>query len=185
MPRYGVLWACAAAITWGLVYTLDQMILESLPPATLLFIDSLLTAILVLPLVVSHGVNFTALRASSSATRLLILSSLGLALLANYFIYSGIGDQGSRRVYGLYIGNRVSMFCAYIQLFVIVREALATGRGGRLADLCGVCDCDCVSVNPRTSQTAPFHGPPRWSPRRQESMWRRQEQASSVPIYCL
>src|SRR6266566_3051032 len=95
MATTGFVWACAAAITWGLVYTLDQRILLAVPPATLLFIDSLLTAILVLPLAVAHGVNFTALIASSSLTRLLILSSLGLALLANFFIFSSIRILGA------------------------------------------------------------------------------------------
>ena len=100
----GIVWAFAAAIMWGLVYTLDQRILLVLPPATLLFIDSLLTAVLVLPLAIFQGINFTALLASSSGTRFLILSSLDLALLANFSIFSGIRLLGASTASILEIG---------------------------------------------------------------------------------
>lgn len=45
----GFIYAIGAAITWGLVYTIDQKILQGTSPMTLIFVDSLVAAIIMLP----------------------------------------------------------------------------------------------------------------------------------------
>ncbi|MFA5155653.1 MAG: EamA family transporter [Patescibacteria group bacterium] len=86
----GFIFAIGAAILWGLVYTIDQKILHNTSPMALLFVDSLLTALLVLPfLFFDHG-SIKALLSSGRLNWTLIISSLLLAALANFLIFSGI-----------------------------------------------------------------------------------------------
>ncbi|MFA6909486.1 MAG: EamA family transporter, partial [Patescibacteria group bacterium] len=49
MEHLGIVYALGAAITWGLVYAIDQKILTSLSPVTLLFVHSILASIILLP----------------------------------------------------------------------------------------------------------------------------------------
>ena len=95
MKGGGFFFAVAAAVTWGLVYTLDQRILVKLSPVSLLFVNSVLSLLVTAPflawkvhelddLVVTTRVHFT-----------LVAGALVLAVLANYFIYSAIQLLGA------------------------------------------------------------------------------------------
>lgn len=85
----GFLYAIGAAVVWGLVYAIDQKILSSIPPITLLFIDSILAALIMLPFVFFNG-SVKTLATTSRGNWGLILASIALATLANFLIFSGI-----------------------------------------------------------------------------------------------
>ncbi len=47
----GFIYAIGAAVTWGLVYAIDQKILEGTSPVTLVFVDAVIAMIIILPFV--------------------------------------------------------------------------------------------------------------------------------------
>jgi len=91
----GYLYAVGAAITWGLVYTLDQRILRGASPFTLLFIDSIITAVVLLPILFIDRSSISSLFTLSGKTWILIILSLVLAALANFLIFSSIKILGA------------------------------------------------------------------------------------------
>jgi drug/metabolite transporter (DMT)-like permease len=91
----GFVYAVGAAITWGLVYALDQKILSGASPLAYLFINSLLTAIIVLPFLFFDGGSIKTIFSSSKEIILLIIASVILATLANFLIFSGIKILGA------------------------------------------------------------------------------------------
>ena len=95
MENLGLAYAIGAAVTWGLVYTLDQKILSNVSPITLLFIDSLVTAVLMLPFVFFDNGSVKTLFSSGKTNLLLVAASLTLALVANFLIFSSIKILGS------------------------------------------------------------------------------------------
>jgi drug/metabolite transporter (DMT)-like permease len=86
----GFLYAFGAAITWGIVYTIDQKILSGTSPLALLFIDSIITVILIAPFLFSQRHSLKTLVSSGKTNVILIILSVVLAILANFLIYSGI-----------------------------------------------------------------------------------------------
>lgn len=91
----GFLYAIGAAITWGLVYAIDQRILRNASPFTLLFVDAILTAIILLPIVLFERGSLTSMSAIPGRVWLLILVALILAIAANFFIFSSIKILGA------------------------------------------------------------------------------------------
>jgi drug/metabolite transporter (DMT)-like permease len=95
MEDIGFIYAIGAAVTWGLVYALDQKILSNASPLAYLFINSLLSAILVLPfLLFDHG-SIRSILSSNRTIIFLIIASVILATLANFLIFSGIKILGA------------------------------------------------------------------------------------------
>ncbi|MBI2623402.1 MAG: DMT family transporter [Candidatus Liptonbacteria bacterium] len=90
MSLAGLLYAIGAAVTWGSVYALDQRILRDASPFTLLFVGSLITAILLLPIAFFQRSSLTPIFSVSGKVWTLIILSLLLAALANFFIFSSI-----------------------------------------------------------------------------------------------
>lgn len=86
----GFLYAIGAAVTWGLLYALDQKILVNVPPVPLLFIHSFATAVIMLPLIFFSQESVPSLVASAKSNWPLIVISVVLAVIANFFIYSSI-----------------------------------------------------------------------------------------------
>lgn len=95
MTSTGYLYAIGAAITWGLVYTIDQRILRGASPFALLFIDSLVTALILLPVLLFDKGSLASLSGATTKTWLLIIVSLILAAMANFFIFSSIKMIGA------------------------------------------------------------------------------------------
>lgn len=91
----GFVYAVGAAITWGLVYAVDQRILSGVSPLALLFVDSMVTAIIIFPLFFFNHEAIDSLLGSSKTTLYLIFFSLLLAIVANYFILSAIKLVGA------------------------------------------------------------------------------------------
>ncbi len=95
MEKIGFLYALGAAITWGLVYTIDQKILSGISPITLLFINSVITTIIMSPFVFFNHESIKSVLHWNNTTRILIIISVILATLASFFIFSGIKKLGS------------------------------------------------------------------------------------------
>ena len=91
----GFIFAIGAAVTWGLVYTIDQKILSNTSPLTLLFLDSIITAIIILPFIFFNHDSIKTLLTSGKSNLILIILSISLALLANYLIFSAIKNIGA------------------------------------------------------------------------------------------
>ena len=91
----GFIYAIGAALTWGLVYTIDQKILAGVSPMTLLFIDSVIATIIMLPFVFFSNGSIKAVVTSGRMNLFLIILSVVLATLANFLIFSGIKNLGA------------------------------------------------------------------------------------------
>ena len=91
----GFAYAVGAAITWGVVYTIDQKILVATSPLTLLFINSFITALIILPVLFIDRISIAALLASGKRNLVLVLVSITLAAVANYFIFAAIKHVGA------------------------------------------------------------------------------------------
>jgi drug/metabolite transporter (DMT)-like permease len=109
----GFLYAIGAAVSWGVVYALDQKILGRESPMGYLFVNSLLTVVLLLPFVytdwsaVKH--NFT----SGWTITALIIASVAFAALANFLIFSSIKilGAGTASVFEIAYPFFVVVFC--------------------------------------------------------------------------
>jgi drug/metabolite transporter (DMT)-like permease len=91
----GFLYAIGAAVTWGLVYAIDQRILNDVPPTTLLFVDALITLIIMIPFAIWRNDSLKALFAPGNNDLWLIIGADLLATLAGYLIYMGIQHLGA------------------------------------------------------------------------------------------
>lgn len=95
MENLGLLYSLGAAIVWGLVYTLDQKILHNLSPVVLLFYTSVITAIILLPVVIFKTDMIKSILSLNKYNILLILFSIFLGIGANLLIFSGIKTLGA------------------------------------------------------------------------------------------
>lgn len=95
MSSSGILYAIGAAITWGVVYVVDQRILRDASPFALLFVDSVLTVILLLPVIFFERKSLVSIAGSSTRTWVLIIAAIALATLANFLIFSAIKIVGA------------------------------------------------------------------------------------------
>ena len=128
MSFSGLLYAIGAAITWGVVYTIDQRVLKGASPFALLFVDALLTTLLLLPIVLLDRASLGSLNHTSIKVWLLIIASLVLAALANFFIYSSIRILGA---------SSASVFEISYPFFVVLFSYLAFGSELNLYFLIG------------------------------------------------
>lgn len=86
----GFIYAIGAAVTWGLVYAIDQKVLVNIAPATLVFINSIITAIIMLPFLFFSNGSIREVFVSGKTNWILVIVSIVLATLANFLIFSGI-----------------------------------------------------------------------------------------------
>ena len=95
MHSIGFIYAIGAAITWGLLYVIDQKVLATTPPVIFMFVVFVMGAILLAPIVFSQDVALASIFTLSKPRLLLILSSVILAILANYLILTSIQKLGA------------------------------------------------------------------------------------------
>ena len=95
MRTIGFLYAVAAAVIWGLSYTLDQKILTKISPLTLIFVGSLLGALITLPFALADRQSIKTLLESGKNNFLLIFAAVALATLGGFFIFSSIKILGA------------------------------------------------------------------------------------------
>ena len=91
----GYIYAILAAVTWGLVYTIDQKILTKISPFSLIFVGSLIVLAISLPIVLLDQRPLRILLNSGKANLALIVLSVVLSTLANFMIFSGIKILGA------------------------------------------------------------------------------------------
>lgn len=89
----GVIYAFAAAAVWGLVYTIDEKILHRLTPVEFLLVGSVTTTIVLFPVLARSTTQAVSLFDRPNA--LLLLLTIALNVLANFFIYSSIQTFGA------------------------------------------------------------------------------------------
>ncbi|MDB4984760.1 MAG: Integral rane protein [Patescibacteria group bacterium] len=122
MKKIGFLYSLAAAATWGLVYAFDDRILVSVSPVTLLFLESFLTFVVLIPVFFFHQGGAAEISTISTRNWIFILASLILGAVANFFIFSGIKYLGAgpasmiELAYPLF----VALFC-----FFLFRQSLS------------------------------------------------------------
>ncbi len=109
----GFIFSIGAAIVWGLVYTIDQKVLHNINPMTLLFINSVLTAIIVLPFLFFNNGSIKQALLSDKNTWVLIIATTALAALAN-FIFQ---HQKSQCIDSVHHRNHLPLLCCAIQLY--------------------------------------------------------------------
>ncbi len=95
MNSAGFIYALAAAVTWGLVYAINQRVLASLTPLTLLFIGSIVTFIITLPILIFQWDSMKQVIAGSKSIWQLIILGEILVVVANFFIFSSIKHLGA------------------------------------------------------------------------------------------
>jgi drug/metabolite transporter (DMT)-like permease len=91
----GFLYAIGAAIVWGVVYCIDQRVLDIISPLPLLFLDSLITAIIMIPFLFHERHSIKTFFASGKINTELMIASIVLAAIANFLIFSGIKLVGA------------------------------------------------------------------------------------------
>jgi len=91
----GFIYAIAAAVVWGLAYAIDEKILHSVSPLTLLFINSLLATLVLLPFILMDNGPIKKVITSGRNGLLIILAAFVLLTLGNFLIYSGINNLGA------------------------------------------------------------------------------------------
>ena len=124
----GFFFAFGAAITWGLVYTFDQRILSNLTPLGLLFIDSILSLVIALPILLWRQGQLEATLSAAHSHWMLIVGSLVLAAIANYCIYSGIRLIGA---------STASMLEITYPFFVALFSAMLLNKSANLFFILG------------------------------------------------
>jgi drug/metabolite transporter (DMT)-like permease len=114
MKLGGFFFAAGAAVTWGLVYTLDEKILLRLSPVALLFVNSVLSILTAVPFLIWKDDEFRAVLPTIRGHFCLVAGSLVLTVLANYFIYSAIQRLGASTasVFEITYPFFVVIFCA-------------------------------------------------------------------------
>ena len=87
----GFIYAIGASIVWGLAYTLDQLILESVSHLVLLFVHSVLASVVTLPLILLlEPRGLVAFSQTLQTLTWLVLATVTLAVLAGFFILASI-----------------------------------------------------------------------------------------------
>lgn len=95
MNKIGLIYAIGAALTWGLVYTIDERILTKASPGALLFMSSFITAILTIPFLIADKSPIKEIVLTDKTTFLLIIGSQILGVLASFLIFSSIKLSGA------------------------------------------------------------------------------------------
>ncbi len=93
MDKLGILYAIAAAVVWGIVYTVDQKVLVTLNPITLVFVQGIVSSLLLLPFILYSHSKGNSL--PSKKDIILILVTVVLTALANFLIFSSIKRIGA------------------------------------------------------------------------------------------
>lgn len=125
--RIGYLWATLASVTWGLAYSLDQKVLETISPLDLSVMNAVVTLIFLLPIMLLgesgawHGVF------RSKGIGLAFISAL-LGIVANFCIYAGIKYVGASHAAFLEISY---------PFFIIIFSFLLWHERPTLSFLCG------------------------------------------------
>lgn len=95
MKTIGFIYSIAAALAWGLTYTIDQKVLEKVSPTTLLLAHAVITIIFSIPLFFLEGSTLKSVLYSTKSNFGLILLTALLGAVASFCILSGIKLLGA------------------------------------------------------------------------------------------
>jgi len=87
--------AIAAAVGWGLTYAIDQKILGHIAPTTLLFVHSVLAAVLMLPFVLLRDHGGAELWSLGRVNWTYFIVAIVVATVANVLILSSVKILGA------------------------------------------------------------------------------------------
>lgn len=102
-----------AAITWGIIYGLEQKVLEKLDVFTVILIQSMLFAIVLIPLI-KFGNDIKTIFVDRTLLGIFLLLT-GLTLLADFFILSAVKYAGAAKASVFEITYPI-----FVTLFVII-----------------------------------------------------------------
>ncbi len=86
----GFVYAISAAVIWGVLYAISEKVLHSTTPMTILFINSIITVLIMSVLTFFGLTSFKEVFSSSRANLLLIFIAAILVVLANFLILASI-----------------------------------------------------------------------------------------------
>ena len=96
MENMGLIYSLGAALCWGIVYSIDQKILDHISPVSLAFFSSVVTVIVLLPFMIAHdGEIFKSFFNSGKENISLASITIVLAIAANLLILFGIRSLGA------------------------------------------------------------------------------------------
>ena len=95
MNTAGFLYAFAAALTWGIVYTISQKVLGTTKPLVFLFIGYTIAALITLPLILMQWESVKSVLLASKPVWGWILVGEIFVFLANFFILSSAKELGA------------------------------------------------------------------------------------------
>lgn len=81
-----------AAITWGMIYALDQKILQRVSPTLVIFINTVMVMVMFLPVIMLEKETMSQLLRVDRKSLLIIFITAILSIAANWFILRGIKD---------------------------------------------------------------------------------------------
>lgn len=90
MNFLGYIFAIGAAVAWGMVYTLDQKIMDKVSPLSLLFFSYVVSTLIVLPLMFLEKGSFQSIITSGKNNLGLLFISTFLTILASFLILSSV-----------------------------------------------------------------------------------------------
>lgn len=145
MKVFAFLYPIGAAISWGLIYNIDQKILSKLSPLSFLFVYFLLGTILTLPILFVNYQEIRSLSSSGSNNLWLILISTALVVIASFLILSGVKILGAPAasileiiyplfvtIFGFFIFKEsISWYFALGGLLIFAGSAIVIGTAGR------------------------------------------------------
>lgn len=127
----GFLFAISAAIAWGLVYVLSERVLKELNPLTLLFLYGVVTAVVLLPFILTGHIDLRPFVSGTRPVLTLVLASVLLTVIANFLILVSIEKLGATTA--AFIEISYPLFAAlFVFLFFSTLPTIGTVIGGLL-----------------------------------------------------
>jgi len=95
MKNIGYFYAIAAAVTWGLAYTLDEKVLERFSPVQLLILHALVTLVIAVPVAMSSPEGVRGILTAGKGQWVLVMLSVVLSIGASWLIFTSIQMLGA------------------------------------------------------------------------------------------
>lgn len=96
MENMGLIYSLGAAISWGIVYSLDQKVLEHVSPISIAFFSSVATVLVFLPFMLANNGELIKSFFSSGKENISLASiAIVFAIGANILILFGIKSLGA------------------------------------------------------------------------------------------
>lgn len=91
----GFIYAFGTAIIWGLTYTIEQKMLTALSPTMILFTNSVIASLIMLPFIFFGDSSIKAFIVYSKANLIIVALSIILPIIANILLLTAIKSLGA------------------------------------------------------------------------------------------